>query len=422
MLEIERKFLVKHIPEQLDQFSKEEILQGYYKDSSQKTIRLRKTIINKWGKKYTKYYLTQKKGKWLVRQELEKTVSEDFFSTHRKLVENNFLTKTRYKIPYQKYIIELDEYHEKLQGLWTVEVEFWSLEECTAFTPLPRFGEDISKEKIANNRYLSTYGMNDLIKKMKSENILIKQQLKHFYDSEAKKYAQTRKKHRSDAEAIVTAINNIDKTELKILEVGCGSGRLLEHLGHLNNKKIDYTWVDLSGELIKRSEKIQVPTNITTQFICKDMLEYLPTLPQESYDLVIGIASIQHLPSVKERFLAFKFIYRILKYEGIVITTNRSISQWFIKTHRRTILKASWQYIISRGKTKRNDLLIPWKSWETIFYRFYHLFTIRELKDIGSRSGFSLKKCCYLNKQGQETPSRKKSNNTLLILQKAIFK
>lgn len=65
----------------------------------------------------------------------------------------------------------------------------------------------------------------------------IKKDLKNFYDAEAKKYASTRKKHRTDADAILEEIkkSGLQSTEsgkktITILEFGCGSGRLLEHL------------------------------------------------------------------------------------------------------------------------------------------------------------------------------------------------
>ena len=61
----------------------------------------------------------------------------------------------------------------------------------------------------------------------------IKEDLKNFYDAEAKKYASTRKKHRTDADTILEEIKKSGKKNISILEFGCGSGRLLEHLNTL---------------------------------------------------------------------------------------------------------------------------------------------------------------------------------------------
>ena len=65
----------------------------------------------------------------------------------------------------------------------------------------------------------------------------IKDSLRNFYDAEARKYASTRKKHRTDADMILDEIKKSGlqstksgKKTISILEFGCGSGRLLEHL------------------------------------------------------------------------------------------------------------------------------------------------------------------------------------------------
>gem|GEM_PF-2688130 len=45
------------------------------------------------------------------------------------------------------------------------------------------------------------------------------------------------------------------------------------------------------------------------------MNQYLELIPQQSCDLVIGIASIQHLPTHREQVLFFHEAYRVLNYE-----------------------------------------------------------------------------------------------------------
>jgi len=100
-----------------------------------------------------------------------------------------------------------------------IEVEFSSVKDSEKFIQPDRFGSEITNLKESSNKYLATYGMNKLIAKTHSENSLIKQQLRYFYNNEAKKYSQTRKKTRSDAEIIINTIQNTHKSELKILEV-----------------------------------------------------------------------------------------------------------------------------------------------------------------------------------------------------------
>lgn len=68
------------------------------------------------------------------------------------------------------------------------------------------------------------------------------------------------------------------------------------------------------------------------------MNNYLELIPQQSCDIVIAIASIQHLPTRKDQSLFFHEAYRILNYDGSLIMTNWSLSQWFIKRYWRPLL------------------------------------------------------------------------------------
>ena len=57
----------------------------------------------------------------------------------------------------------------------------------------------------------------------------ITKDLQHFYDTEAEKFSSTRKRHWPEFEYIRDMIKNNfpHKKSLRILELGCGDGRLL---------------------------------------------------------------------------------------------------------------------------------------------------------------------------------------------------
>ena len=61
----------------------------------------------------------------------------------------------------------------------------------------------------------------------------ITNELQEFYDAQAEKYYHTRNKHRADADIFLNEIKNSGKKNITILEFGCGSGRLLAHLGQV---------------------------------------------------------------------------------------------------------------------------------------------------------------------------------------------
>lgn len=108
-MEIERKFLVKKMPD-LTKYDYDEIKQGY-------TSRIR---IRKAGKKY---YLTIKGPGKISREETEISLTKKQFDTIWPLTLGKRLTKTRYYIPNGKHTIELDVYHGRNKALVTVEIE-----------------------------------------------------------------------------------------------------------------------------------------------------------------------------------------------------------------------------------------------------------------------------------------------------------
>ena len=70
----------------------------------------------------------------------------------------------------------------------------------------------------------------------------IKQNLESFYNSEAKKYAETRKKFWHEEKAILGAITPLfeNNDKVRVLEFGCGSGRFATLLNQNFPDKFDY--------------------------------------------------------------------------------------------------------------------------------------------------------------------------------------
>ncbi len=64
------------------------------------------------------------------------------------------------------------------------------------------------------------------------------------------------------------------------------------------------------------------------------------------------------------------------------------------------MLLALWKYIISLGKSDRNDIMIPRKNekTKTPAKRFYHIYTLPELKTFVALSGCIVEKNYYLSK------------------------
>lgn len=152
-LEIERKFLIPSLPDNISQFSHADIMQWYFFNEWEKLVRLRK--------KGNQYFQTIKTGDGLIREEDEEDLSQAIFDEEWNNVENRYLEKTRYEIPYQWTMIELDIYRWKLEWLMVTEIEFISEAEAKAFVVPERFGRELTGVQEATNEYLAKYGLSE---------------------------------------------------------------------------------------------------------------------------------------------------------------------------------------------------------------------------------------------------------------------
>lgn len=244
-----------------------------------------------------------------------------------------------------------------------------------------------------------------------------KNNLKEVYDTIAEKYYLSRNKHRNDWILILNEIQKYWKKEISILEFWCWWGRCIKYLNE-NTKwiKINYTWVDISKQLLKFAKK----DNPNDTFICDDICKFIQTSHQENYDFIIWIASFQHIEKESERLYLMKNFYKSLKYWWKLIMTNRSFSNRFSKKYQKEILKSIIKTIYTFWNHKRNDLYIPRKhNWE-ILYRFYHIFNIKELNLLCKETWFTTNKLSFLDKNWKESTNQKISTNTLLIWEKKL--
>ena len=144
-MEIECKYLIEETPSDFKNFPSKRIRQGYI--STTPVIRIRQLGDD--------YILTIKGKGLLAREEFELFISEDEFINLSKKVDNHIIDKTRYYIPYQNYIIELDIFHAQLEGLILAEVEFPSIEEANAFIPPKWMKTDVTQDPTYQNSNLS---------------------------------------------------------------------------------------------------------------------------------------------------------------------------------------------------------------------------------------------------------------------------
>lgn len=149
--EIERKFLIKQIPEDIKNYPHKKIIQWYFKDKNNKKIRIRKSISD-WK---TEYIQAIKKWHWLIRKENEINLTKENFDSMRKNVWNRYLEKTRYLLPYSWKTIELDIYEGKLKWLMTADIEFKTPLESRKFIVPQWFDKEVTEDRKFTNANLA---------------------------------------------------------------------------------------------------------------------------------------------------------------------------------------------------------------------------------------------------------------------------
>ena len=142
--EIERKFLVKQLPEKLKRRRHYPIAQGYLaSEPGGRHVRLRKK-----GKTAS---LAFKVGRGAHREEREVKLSPKQFAALWPATVGRRLRKLRYEIPWKNLLIEIDVYRGKHSGLVVAEVEFPDLATCREFKPPQWFGREVTGQKRYSN-------------------------------------------------------------------------------------------------------------------------------------------------------------------------------------------------------------------------------------------------------------------------------
>lgn len=157
-MEIERKYLVKYLPDNLDEYPHVEIEQGYLCTSP--TLRIRRMG--------DVYWLTVKEkvgtgSSAIHNREEEFRLSAEKYRMLKGKCDGLMVCKTRYRIPLATpemthptaLTAELDIFHSMHEGLRLVEVEFPDTETADAFVPPSWFGADVSTDPHYRNSWLA---------------------------------------------------------------------------------------------------------------------------------------------------------------------------------------------------------------------------------------------------------------------------
>lgn len=163
-MEIERKFTVTKLPDDLESYPCRVIEQAYL--NTDPVVRIRREDDS--------YYLTYKGKGLMAREEYNLPLNEDSYYHLREKADGNVILKKRYVIPIvepkfdmtylsatKKNIdqislqVELDIFEPPFAPLIIAEVEFPDEETARAFQMLDWFGQDVTNDPAYHNSNLS---------------------------------------------------------------------------------------------------------------------------------------------------------------------------------------------------------------------------------------------------------------------------
>lgn len=155
-VEIEKKWLIRpeDIPYNLSNAEIFEIEQTYINFSPE--IRVRR--IN-GGQEYTFAVKTNMTSDGMIRDELEKNITEEEYNNLVKKKECNTIYKTRYQFLDGNYLVAIDIFSGNLKGLAYMEIEFVNKEEANNFKTPSWVIKDVTDDVRYKNGYLARYGI-----------------------------------------------------------------------------------------------------------------------------------------------------------------------------------------------------------------------------------------------------------------------
>ncbi|MFA6537149.1 MAG: methyltransferase domain-containing protein [Patescibacteria group bacterium] len=211
------------------------------------------------------------------------------------------------------------------------------------------------------------------------------------YDKIAEPFSATRSFVWKDMETLTDFI----KPGQKVLDLGCGNGRLLELL---QDKNIQYLGMDNSVELLRLARQKYPEANFAVgDFLT---LEKNEVLQNQEFDVIFLISSFNHLPKENQEKV-LRQIKKFLKPNGLLLMINWNL--WNIFARKSVWRKyESWSEIkeLLSDENKKEwhhwrDVFTLWQSGKNEVVLYYYAFLRGEIKKLLTRNGFEIVKNYY---------------------------
>ena len=137
------------------------------------------------------------------------------------------------------------------------------------------------------------------------------------FDKERHRYLYQKYKHKIESNFLKKAIKLLKKNNIKVLDVACGTGRMLREVFSIK-KDIEYFGIDTSKEMIKqlkeKAKKLGVEKNIKIKISDAEKMPFKDGF----FDIVYSFHLLWHLEKEVQGKI-IKEMSRVCKNEGIII-------------------------------------------------------------------------------------------------------
>lgn len=154
-IEIEKKFKVKELPKNFEEYQKIEIEQSYLNHGCKPALRLRKYNDNECILSY-KSRRKEYRDDLSVCDEIELPLSVEAYEHLKTKIDGRVIYKTRTIIPLEDGLkVEVDRFKDFFDGVCFAEIEFNSEEQANTYKIPSWLGEDISIQERVKNSYMA---------------------------------------------------------------------------------------------------------------------------------------------------------------------------------------------------------------------------------------------------------------------------
>ncbi len=202
----------------------------------------------------------------------------------------------------------------------------------------------------------------------------IKKELKEVYEKISGDFSQSR----SSAWPEFSIVSDVLDSGDKVLDLGCGNGRLYDYLVNEKNLKLDYIGIDFCSSFISIAQERYPQAEFYEADISSFDLE-------GCFDSIVSIAAFHHLPSRGMRVKCLKQISNHLEDDGTLIVSVWNLWQ---RKYWKYHLRAFSRWLFSGFRADRKGLMIPFGKEK--IERYYHAFSVSEIKELLYKQGFQV--------------------------------